>query len=135
VDGTPIEVVGEDRLDFEMWGKNFVGIPVRIMNHMQSGILLGRKVLPENKVVLDLRDGHGSLVSAGVTHEGCILARNVGDNLAEQVAIVSEGVTATIEWMDLSEFGDGRKDQDALRKVLLEYTDVFSPTTETVPGV
>jgi hypothetical protein len=37
--------------------------------------------------------------------------------------------------MDLSEFGDGGKDQDALRKVLLEYADVLSPTTETVPGV
>jgi hypothetical protein len=135
VDRTPIELVGEGRLYLELWGNTFVGIPGRIMNHVQSGIFLGRMFLLENKVVLDLRDGHGSLVSAGITHEGCILARNVGDNLAEQVAFVSEDVTATIEGMDLSEFGDGRKDQDALRNVLSEYTDVFSPTTETVPGV
>jgi hypothetical protein len=35
----------------------------------------------------------------------------------------------------LSDIGDRIEDQKALRNVLLEYSEVFSPTTETVPGV
>jgi hypothetical protein len=38
-----------------------------------------------------------------------------------------------IKEMDLSGFGE-REDQDALRSVLREYLDVFSPKTGTVPG-
>jgi hypothetical protein len=37
--------------------------------------------------------------------------------------------------MDLSGFGSGEEDQEALRGLLLEYSDVLSSTTETVPGV
>jgi hypothetical protein len=103
VDGTPIEVVGEGRMDFELWGRKFMGTPVRIMSHMQSKVLLGRIFLLENKVVLDLRAGHGSLVSGGITHKGCIVSRNVEGNGAEHVALVSEDVTAAIEGMDLAE--------------------------------
>jgi hypothetical protein len=38
-----------------------------------------------------------------------------------------------IKEMDLSCFGES-EDQDALRSVLSEYLDVFSPKTGTVPG-
>ena len=66
---------------------------------------------------------------------GAIVSSTVEDRAAERVEVVSEDVTAAIEGMDLSEFGDIEKDQEDLRNVLLEYMDVFSPTTETVPGV
>jgi hypothetical protein len=49
------------------------------------------------------------------------------------MAIADEDTREAIEALDLSEFGEAA-DQDAMRRVLLEYQDVFRPTTGVVPG-
>jgi hypothetical protein len=43
-------------------------------------------------------------------------------------AVGEEDIRDAIEAMDFAEFGDA-EDQKALREVLLEYRDVFRPTT------
>jgi hypothetical protein len=52
----------------------------------------------------------------------------------ESIEAVGEvDIRDAIEAMDLTEFGDA-EDQKALREVLLEYWDVFRPTTSIVRG-
>jgi hypothetical protein len=48
-------------------------------------------------------------------------------------AVGEEDISDAIEAMDFAEFGDA-EDQKALREVLLEYRDVFRPTTSIVWG-
>jgi hypothetical protein len=63
------------------------------------------------------------------------VAENNGTFTLAGIFPISEDVTASIEGTDLSDFGNGIKDQKELINMLLLYSEVFSPTTETVPGV
>jgi Reverse transcriptase (RNA-dependent DNA polymerase) len=86
-------------------------------------------------MVLDFRSGRGSFTNKGVLYRGHIISGAHGTPAAEDVAAITEDITSAIVGMDLSGFGDGVQDPEDLRAVLFEYSDVFSPTTETVPGV
>jgi hypothetical protein len=57
------------------------------------------------------------------------------EEVQESIEAVDEGdIRDAIEAMDFAEFGDA-EDQKALREVLLEYRDVFQPTTSIVRGL
>jgi hypothetical protein len=118
-----------------MVGSCFEGVSVRILRRMPSRVLIGRKFLLEQKMVLDLHKGSGSFHINGVTYQGRIVNDPGFMQGTEEVAVITKDVTFRIKELDLSGFGSGEKDQEALRSLLLEYSDVFSPTTETVPGV
>jgi hypothetical protein len=68
-------------------------------------------------------------------YRGHIISGAHGTPAAEDVAAITEDVTSAIDGMELSGFGDRVQDPEDLRAVLVEYSDVFSPTTETVPKV
>jgi hypothetical protein len=106
------------------------------MNHMQSRVFLCRRGFAVGQGGARPASWPGSFLTADITHMGRIVAWTVEDRAAEHVAVVSEEVRAAIEGMDLSEFGDGAKYQEDLRKLFCWNTwTSFLPTTETVPGV
>jgi hypothetical protein len=108
-------------------------------------MLLRREFMLRHNMELDLGRGLGSF-EVETKHDrarfnGSIRygQREVGTR--ESIAEVQESTEAVgeednrdaIEAMDFAEFGDA-EDQQALREVLLEYRDVFPPTTSIVRG-
>jgi hypothetical protein len=66
VNGSPLAALGAGRIDFELSGKLFAGVTVRVMKKIPSRMLLGRRFLLNHKIVLDLGAGHGSF-SIGIS--------------------------------------------------------------------
>jgi transposase InsO family protein len=138
VDGKPLEVMGQGRVSFVLWGRTFRGMRVRVMRSMPSHMLIGRKFLRKVGMVLDHRQGSGHFWAAtrdgkarfsGSTSETPVLA-----GYDEAIAVVVElDVDSTILEMDLREFG-GEKDREALRAVLWRHREVFRPVRGLAVG-
>jgi hypothetical protein len=132
VDVSSLDVLGHGS---QWWGRAFEGVPVRILRRMPSRVLIGRKFLLEQTIVLDLHKGSRSFQINGVTYQGRIVNDPGFMQGTEEVAVITEDVTSSKKEMDIYGFGSGEEDHDALRCLILEYSDVFSPRTETAPGV
>jgi hypothetical protein len=114
------------------------GMRVRIMRRLPSKILLGRRFILRLNMRLEFSRGLGSFtaptkVGCG-TRSGRILSFDVPDNGCEHVRVVHEAdVPEAIAELDLSMFGEW-EDQARLRDLLLEFQEVFIPSTATVSG-
>jgi hypothetical protein len=140
-DGSPLRVAGRGRLDFCLWGRLFRRVRVRVMQKLPSKLLIGRQFMIKFQMDLLLGKGQGrftvetengpTIFSGSIRYQ---LQKGGGEQVAEMddQQVVADTLDA-IEEMDLSGFGE-TEDQEALRSVLREYSDVFSPKTGTVPG-
>jgi hypothetical protein len=140
-----LDVAGRGRIDIMLWGRLFLGYQVRVMRTLLSRILLGREFMLRHNMELDLGHGlesfkiktkHGRARFNGSIRYG---KREVGTrgSVAEVQdsigAVGEEDISDAIEAIYFAEFGDA-EDQRALQEVLLEYRDVFRPTTSIVRG-
>jgi hypothetical protein len=144
-DGHSLDVAGREKIGIILWRILFPGFEVRVMRTLPSRILLGREFILRHNMELDLGRVLGSfevVTKYGrARFNGSIRygQRELGTrgSIAEDhesiEAVGEDDVRDVIEAMDFTEFGDA-KDQKALREVLLEYRDVFRPTTSIVRG-
>jgi hypothetical protein len=144
-DGHSLDVAGREKNCIIMWGILFPGFEVRVMRKLPSRMLLGREFILRHNMELDLARVLESLEVetkyGRARFNGSIWygQREVGTRgsiaeVHESIEAVGEDdIRDVIEAMDFTEFGDA-EDQKALREVLLEYRDVFRPTTSIVRG-
>jgi hypothetical protein len=142
-EGHSLDVAGRGRIDIMLWGRLFPGYQVRVMRTLPSRMLLEREFMLRHNMDLDLGRGLGSFEvktkHGRARFSGSIRYRQREVGTRKSIAEVQESIEAVgeedisdaIEAMDFAEFGDA-EDQKALREVLLEYRDVFRPTTSIV---
>jgi hypothetical protein len=144
-DGHSWDVVGCEKIDIMLWGRIFPGYQVRTIRTLPSLILLGREFMLRHSTELDLGRGLGSFEvktkHGRARFNGSIRYGQREMCMKESIAEVQESIQAmgdedirdAIEAMNFVEFGDA-EDQKLLRDVLLEYQDVFRPTTSIGRG-
>jgi hypothetical protein len=144
-DGHSLDVAGRGKIYIMLWGRFFPRYLVRVMRTLPSRMLLGREFMLRHNVELYLGRGLGSFEvktkHGRARFNGSIRYgnREVGTrgNVAEVQeyieAVGEEDIRDAIGAMYFAEFGVA-EDQKALREVLLEYRDVFRPTTSIVRG-
>jgi hypothetical protein len=144
-DGHSLDVAGREKVGIILWGILFPGFEVWVMRTLPSRMLLGRDFILRHNMELDLGRVLGSFEEETkydrARFNGSIRygQREVGTRgsiaeVHESIEAVGEDdITDAIEAMNFAEFGDA-EDHKALREVLLEYRDVFRPTTSIVRG-
>jgi hypothetical protein len=63
-DGQPLNVAGQGKLDFCLWGRLFRGERVRVMESLPSRILIGRRFMIKNNMDLSLGNGTGKFIAS-----------------------------------------------------------------------
>jgi hypothetical protein len=106
------------------WGRRFDAV-VRIMSHLPSGILIGRRFLVKHAMVIDFGRLTGSFMQnvqgKPVRFSGKILLDDCEQ--VEESAVVEEAdVESEIRALELSDLGD---EAENMRQVLLKHQDVF----------
>jgi hypothetical protein len=144
-DGHSLDLAGRGKTGIMLWGRLFPGYQVRVMRTLPSRMLLGREFMLRHDMELNLGRGldsfevktkHGRARFNGSIRYGQqeVGTRESIAEVQEFIEAVGEAdITEATEAMDYAEFGDA-EDQKALREVLLEYRDVFRPTTSIVRG-
>jgi hypothetical protein len=127
--------VGKGKLSFSLWGKFFNSLPVRIMQELPSGMLLGNRfIIGGLRVSMDFETGQGSFVLPQGKFCGSISEpEEQADSLEEVRAVAEVEVPIALRELDLGEFGT-EEEQDALRTLLLKYRGVLVPTTTVAIG-
>jgi hypothetical protein len=126
-DGTPFTVVGKGKLSFSLWGKFFNSLPVRIMQELPSGMLLGNRfIIGGLRMSMDFETGQGSCVLPQGKFCGSISEpEEQSDSLEEVRAVAEVEVPIALRELGLGEFGT-EEEQEALRTLLLKYREVLS---------
>jgi hypothetical protein len=139
--GIPLQVAGRGRLDFCLWGRLFRRVRVRVMQKLPSKLPIGRQFMIKYQMDLLLGKGLGR-VTAETENGPRVFSGSIryqqlkegGEQIAEMDNWqVEEDMLDAIDKMNITCFRE-RQDQEALRSVLREYLDMFSPKTGTVPG-
>jgi hypothetical protein len=107
-----------------LWGRRF-DAKVRIMSHLPSGILIGRRFLMKHAMVIDFGRLTGSFMQnvqgKPVRFSGKIMLDDCEQ--VEEAAVVEESdVESEIRALELSDLGDEAVN---MRQVLLKHQDVF----------
>jgi hypothetical protein len=104
------------------------------MRTLPLRIPLGREFMLRHNMELDLGRGLGSF-EVKTKHGRARFNGSIryGKLKVGTRAVGEEYIRDAIEAMDFAEFGDA-EDKKALREVLLEYRDVFRPTTSIMRG-
>jgi hypothetical protein len=133
VDGRRVEVSGYCEMNVQMFGHIFKLVPFRVMRHLPSRMLLGRRWLAETVgMVLDLGSG-----TAEFEVGGKLVKEKLQPWIAEGTDAMSEGVSAVIEdaevdaeimSMDFSNFSQEKELQEALRDAIWQRREVFKGT-------
>jgi hypothetical protein len=123
-DGRALSVVGSGRIQFSLRGRRF-DAKVRIMSHLPSGILIGRRFLMKHAMVIDFGRLTGSFMQnvqgKPVRFSGKIMLDDCEQ--VEEAALVEEAdVESEIRALELSDLGD---EAENMRQVLLKHQDVF----------
>jgi hypothetical protein len=127
-DGRSLPVLGTGVLPcFELWGCEFEGLEVRVMDHLPSKILVGVKFWMEYGLQLDLSKLSARIRVDGVDYAGPVLPMQRRNYANEEIREVeeTESVTKEISSMELTEFSENENEQRELRELLLEFQDVF----------
>lgn len=137
-DGSSLEVVGRGFVTFSWWGRTFKDVPCRVMRKMPGKFLIGRRMMLKLGVLLDLQSGKGSFrimtaKSVPLVFSGRVVHTPVSAVHEGLAAVREADVPDMIASMDLCEFGT-EEEQEKLRGLLLEYADLFSEQTATIPG-
>ena len=118
-------VMRRGTLTLTLWGRR-ITTPVRILESLPSGIILGRKFMTEQKVVLDFAKLRGYF-SVGTNVFSGKLYLDAKHNCREVVAEISTLTAVDVENeirdMDLSALGEQAEE---MRRVLLERCEVFN---------
>ena len=126
-DGRPIQcVVGQGSFEMSLWGRA-TQVKARIMRDLPSGIILGRKFLRRQGIVLDfarMRGSYGQRSAGKGVGAGRIYRPKGTETLAEiaMLSVRDHDVEKEIRELDLS--GAGQHGEE-LRTVLLKHCDVF----------
>jgi transposase InsO family protein len=123
-DGSTLAVLGNGRMTMGLWGRTF-DIPVRVMHHLPSQVLIGRRFLIKHHVKLDFgtMQGHFQKNVRGTTvrYKGKLSAETV-EAVEETAKIADADVRAAIEGLDLSDMGEDAND---FRAMLFRHEAVF----------
>jgi hypothetical protein len=113
-----------------VWGCEFDGLEVRVMDHLPSKILVGVQFWMKYGLQLDLSKQCARIIVDGVDYAGPVLPIRRRSYVNEEIREVeeTESVTKEINSMNLTELSDDENDQRELRKLLLEFQDVFHGT-------
>jgi hypothetical protein len=123
-DGSTLSVLGNGRMTMGFWARTF-DVPVRVMHHLPSQVLIGRRFLIKHQVQLDFgrMQGHFQKLVRGtiVRYKGKLSTETV--EAVEGTAKIAEAdVRAAIEGLDLSDMGEDSID---FRAMLLRHEAVF----------
>jgi hypothetical protein len=123
-DGSTLSVLGNGRMTMGFWGRTF-DVPVRVMHHLPSQVLIGRRFLIKHQVPLDFgrMQGHFQKLVRGtiVRYKGKLGTETV-EAVEETAKNAEADVRAAIEGLDLSDMGEDAID---FRAMLLRHEAVF----------
>jgi hypothetical protein len=122
-DGSDLLVVGSGRIQFSLWGRRF-DAKVRIMSHLPSGILIGRRFLMKHAMGIDFGRLTGSFMQ-NVQGKPVRFSGKIMLDDCEQVeisAVVEEADVESEIRALLSDLGD---EAENMRQVLLKHQDEF----------